>query len=256
MRLAVTCLTALLLSTACASLDRSAGDPEFASKADENLHLGNEALENRDFLNAEKYFEFVKTKFPYLEASKEAELKMGDVSFEQEQWPEARERYESFVKLHPTHPKVDYAAYRAALTHFKDMPSNFFLLPPSEEKDQTEVQSALRSMTDFLRQYPDSQYVKDAKLAEAEAKARLAQHEMYVATFYRKREHWRAVAQRLEGLLNRYPGTPYEEEALFSLHEAYLKLKEPDHAQETLRKVLQRLPNTPAAQRAQRMLGS
>src|SRR3954468_16415822 len=98
MRLAVLCLTALLLSTACASLERSAGDPDFSNKAEEHLSLGNEALANRDFLKAEKYFEFVKTKYPYLEASKEAELKLGDVSFEQEQWPEARERYESFVK--------------------------------------------------------------------------------------------------------------------------------------------------------------
>jgi outer membrane protein assembly factor BamD len=257
MRLTFACLTAfLLLSTGCASLDRNAGDPDFASKAEENLHLGEAALENRDFLAAEKYFEHVKTKYPYLEAAKEAELKLGDVSFEQEQFPEARERYESFIKLHPTHPKVDYAAYRAALTHVKDMPSDFFLLPPSEEKDQTEVQSALRSLTDFLRQYPDSQYAKEAKTEQAEAKRRLAEHELYVAAFYRKRERWRAVAQRLEGMLTRYPGTRYEEEALFSLHEAYVKLKEPDHAQETLRKVIQQMPNTPAAERAQRMLGS
>lgn len=256
MRLVVSCLTALLLSTSCASLERGAGEPEFSSKAEENLRLGNEALKDRDFLKAEKYFEFVKTKYPYLEASKEAELKLGDVSFEQEQWPEARERYESFIKLHPTHPRVDYAAYQAALTHIKDMPSNFFLLPPSEEKDQTEVLSALRAMSDFVRQYPDSKYVKDAKVQEAEAKRRLAQHEMYVAEFYRKRQHWNAVAQRLEGLLARYPGTVYEEEALFSLHDAYVQLKKPDQAKQTLQKVIERLPHTPAAERAQRMLGS
>ncbi|WP_224243386.1 outer membrane protein assembly factor BamD [Hyalangium gracile] len=257
MRLAVSCLTALLLlSTGCASLERNAGDPDYASKAEENLALGNEALENRDFYKAEKYFEFVKTKFPYLEASKEAELKLGDVAFEQDQFPEARELYLSFIKLHPTHPRVDYAAYRAALTHVKDMPSDFFLLPPSEEKDQTEVQSALRAMTDFLRQYPDSQYAAEAKVQEAEARRRLAEHELYVAAFYRKRQRWNAVAQRLEAMLSRYPGTQYEEEALFSLHDAYLRLKQPERAQETLRKVIQRLPNTPAAQRAQRMLGS
>lgn len=257
MRLVVSCLTALLLlSTGCASLQRSAGEPDYASKAEENIRLGDEAMENRDFQRAEKYYEFVKTKFPYLEASKEAELKLGDVAYEEEQFPEAREKYESFIKLHPTHPRVDYAAYRAALTHVKEMPSKFFLLPPSEEKDQTEVQSALKAMNDFLRQYPDSKYAPDAKTQQAEAKKRLAEHELYVADFYRKRDRWHAVAQRLEGLLSHYPGTPYDEEAFFSLHEAYVKLKQPDRAQETLRKVIQQMPNTPAAQRAQRMLGS
>jgi outer membrane protein assembly factor BamD len=258
MRLTVTCLTlCLLLSTGCSTLkEGQAGEPDYASQADENLRLGNEALKNRDFIRAEKYFSYVKTKFPYLEASKEAELKLADVDFEQEHWPEAREKYDSFIKLHPTHPKVDYAAYQSALSHVKDMPSDFFLLPPSEEKDQTEVQSALKGMTDFLRQYPDSPYAKDAKVQAEEARRRLAEHELYVAAFYRKREHWAAVAQRLEGLLSHYPGTKYDEEVFFSLHEAYVKLKKPDQARETLQKLIQKMPGTPAAQRAQRMLGS
>jgi outer membrane protein assembly factor BamD len=136
------------------------------------------------------------------------------------------------------------------------MPSEFFLLPPSEEKDQTEVQAALRAMNGFLRQYPESQYTQEAKAQAEEAKRKLAEHELYVAAFYRKRERWPAVVQRLEGLLARYPGTKYDEEAFFSLHEAYVKLKQPDRAQETLRKVIQQMPNTPAADRAQRMLGS
>lgn len=258
MRLAVACLsTFLLLTTGCASLSEGqAGDPDYAARAEENLRLGAEALENKDYFKAEKYFEFVKTKFPYLEASKEAELRLGDVDFAQDRFPEAREKYNTFIKLYPTHPKVDYAAYRAALTHVEDMPSDFFLLPPSEEKDQTEVQSALRAMNDFLRQYPQSEYAKDAQLKADDAKRRLAEHEMYVAAFYRRRERWKAVAQRLEGMLSRYPGTQYEAEALFSLHEAYVRLNEPARAQETLRKVIQRLPGTPAADRAQRMLGS
>jgi outer membrane protein assembly factor BamD len=257
MRLTVTSLTTLLLlSTACASLDRPAGEPDYAAQAEENLRLGDEALESRDFLRAEKYYDFVRTKFPYLEASREAELRLGDVDFEQERYPEARERYDSFIKLHPTHPKVDYAAYRSALTHFKDMPSEFFLLPPSEEKDQTEVQAALRAMNNFLRQYPDSQYAKEAKDQAETAKQKLAEHELYVAAFYRKRERWPAVAQRLEGLLSRYPGTKYDEEAFFSLHEAYVRLKQPERAQETLRKLIKQMPGTPAADRAQRMLGS
>jgi outer membrane protein assembly factor BamD len=52
------------------------------------------------------------------------------VSFERELWTEAADRYSGFVKLHPTHAKVDYAAYRAALSHYRDIPSDWFMLPP------------------------------------------------------------------------------------------------------------------------------
>lgn len=257
MRSVVAFLTAvLLLASGCASLSSGqAGEPDYAAAAEENLRLGTEALDNRDFLRAQKYFEFVRAKFPYQEAAREAELKLADVDFAREAWPEARDLYESFIKLHPTHPKVDYAAYRAALTHVEDYPSDFFALPPPEEKDQGEIQAALLAMEDFRRQYPQSEFADEAKAHADEARRRLAGHELYVARFYEKRERWKAVAQRLESLLRRYPGTSYEEEALFDLHSAYVRLNDPKKAEETLRQVERRLPGTPAAERAQRMLG-
>ncbi|NMO19026.1 outer membrane protein assembly factor BamD [Pyxidicoccus fallax] len=257
MRSAVAFLTAaLLLTSGCASLTSGqAGEPDYASLADENLRLGTEALENKDFLRAQKYFDYVRTKFPYQEAAREAELKLADLEFAREAFQEARDAYQNFIKLHPTHPKVDYAAYRSALTHVEDYPSEFFALPPSEEKDQGEIKAALVAMEEFQRQYPQSEYAPEAKAHANDARKRLAEHELYVAAFYKRRERWKAVAQRLESMLRRYPGTEYEEQALFDLHTAYVRLNDPKKAEETLRQVLKRLPGTPAAERAQRLLG-
>jgi outer membrane protein assembly factor BamD len=251
------CLSAFLSTAGCAALSSGqAGEPDYASEADANLRLGNEALERRDFLQAEKYFEHIRTKYPYLEVANEAELKLADIAFEQEQFPEAREKFQTFIKLHPTHARVDYAAYRSALSHFEDIPSDFFLLPPSKEKDQTEVRAALSALNGFLLQYPDSSYASEAKQKVEQVRERLAAHELYVASFYARRERWKAVAQRLEGLLERYPGTGLEEQALFELHEAYLKLEDAERARKTLQRVLERLPGSDAAKRARRMLGS
>ncbi|RKH57600.1 outer membrane protein assembly factor BamD [Corallococcus aberystwythensis] len=256
MRSAVLVLSALLLSSCAALSAGPAGEPDYATQAAENLALGEAALEDKDYLKAEKYFDHVRAKFPYLEAAREAELKLADLDFAREMFPEAREKFDSFMRLHPTHPKVDYAAYRAALSYVEEFPSEFFALPPSYEKEQKPMYDALRAMNVFLRQYPDSQYVKDATAHRDDARQRLARHELYVASFYAKRERWKAVAQRLEGLLKDYPGTPLEEEALFDLHNAYVKLNDTERAQNTLKEVLKRLPGTPAAQRAQKMLGS
>jgi outer membrane protein assembly factor BamD len=252
------CLTAFLCTAAgCAALSTGqAGDPDYAADAATNLQLGDEALDRKDFLQAERYYEHVRTKYPYLDVANEAELKLADLAFAQEQYPEAREKFQSFIKLHPTHPKVDYAAYRAALTHFADIPSDFFLLPPSTEKDQTEVRASLVSLNEFIRQYPDSQYVPEAKQKVEQTRLRLAEHELYVASFYARRDRWKAVVQRLEGLLKNYPGTELEEEALFELHEAYVRLNDTERARQTLQRVIERLPGTAAAERARRMMGS
>ncbi len=250
-------LLALAALAGCKTFgDAQTAEPDYANDADTNLRLGVEALDSRNYLEAEKYFEYVKSKYPFLEAAKEAELKLGDTDFDRERYVEARDRYLSFIKLHPSHPKVDYAAYRAAFTHYKEIPSDFFILPPSREKDQVEVRATLKSMQDFMRQYPKSQYLAEAQKYGDEAKKRLAEHELYVAAFYARRDRWPAVVGRLNNVVKNYPGVGFDERALFGLHEAYLKLSDQARAQETLRTIISRLPGTDAAARAQKLLGS
>lgn len=229
---------------------------EFAADAQANLTKGNESLRTKDYLDAEKYFEYVKTKYPYLDAAKEAEIRLADTDFDRERYTEARDRYNNFVKLHPTHPKVDYAAFRAALTHYKDMPSEFFILPPSKEKDQSQVRAANKALTDFVRSYPNSIYQPEAKRILDDTRRRLAQHELYVADFYAKRDKWPAVAQRLETVAQKFSGLGYDETVLFRLHDVYGKMKDKSRAEDALRRIISRFPGTPAASKAQQLLGS
>jgi outer membrane protein assembly factor BamD len=245
----------LWVGCATAPETKTANTPP-AQEAEATLKLGEEALKDRNFLEAGKYFEAVRSKFPYLEAAREAELRLADTDFEAERYIEARERYQSFVKLHPTHPKADYASYRAALCFYKEMPSDFLFIPPSYEKDQAAVTGTARAMGDFIRQYPNSPYIPEAKKHEDEARRRLAQHELYAADFYKRREKWAAVAGRLSVVIRDYSGLGYDERALFGLHEAYGQLKDPEKAKAALQLIIERMPGTDAAARAQKLLGS
>jgi outer membrane protein assembly factor BamD len=250
-------ITALCL-TGCKTLGSffgsEVGEPTYASDADTNLQRGDEQLASKNYLEAQKYFDFVKSKFPYLEAATTAELRLGDVDFEREKYVEARDRYLNFIKLHPTHAKVDYAAFRAAMSHFKDIPSDFFLLPPASEKDQAEVRAASIAMADFIRSYPNSEYVAQAQKVYDDVKKRLAQHELYVADFYRKREKWNAVVGRLSVVEKDYGGLGYEERVYFGLYDAYRKLKDDTKAKEALQMLVAKYPDTPAAKKAQAVL--
>jgi outer membrane protein assembly factor BamD len=250
-------LAVLILAPGCGLFSGNGdfGEPDYASEASTNLKRGDEALDSSQYQLAEKYFEYVKTKFPFLEASRQAELRLADVSFERELWTEAADRYNGFVKLHPTHAKVDYAAYRAALSHYRDIPSDWFLLPPSSEKDQTQVRAAWEALNEFTRTYTQSQYLEDAKKKQVEIRDRLVRHEVYVADFYEKRDRWSAAASRLETVLQKYPG-PDDDKYLFRLHDLYSRLKDSNKARDALQRVITRLPGTPAAERAQKMLGS
>lgn len=233
-----------------------AANVKYADTAEANLEKGNAALNNKSYLEAQRYFDFVKSKYPYLEVAKTAELRLADTDFDREKFIESRDRYNNFVKLHPTHPKVDYAAYRAALTHYKEMPSDFFLLPPSDEKDQGALKAAAVSLSDFIRTYPGSEWQADAKKTLADVRRRLADHELYVASFYEKRGRWPAVINRLNTIAHDYPDLGLDEKVYFGLYDAYSKLKDPDKANEALRALIAKAPSSEGARRAQSVLST
>ena len=244
----------------CAAL-KSLGSSEpppldFSADADANLAKGDEALEGGNHDDARRYFEYVRSKFPYLEASKTAELRMADVEFSREKYIDARERYSSFTRLHPTHPKVDYAAYRVALAYYQDMPSQLFIFPAAAEKDQLSVKGALVAFRDFIKTHPKSAFVADAKKYQTEVENRLADHEWYVAGFYARRDRWPAVIGRLQVILSLYPESSYAEDAYWRIYEAHLSLKEDDKAKEVLQKFLAKMPSAKTVDRARKILGT
>jgi len=258
-KLAVTLLF-VAASSGCAGFNLfstdDAANVKYADSAEANLDKGNAALANKSYIEAQRYFDFVKSKYPYLEVAKTAELRLADTDFEREKYIEARDRYTNFVKLHPTHPRVDYAAYRAALTHYKEMPSDFFLLPPSDEKDQGALKGAAISLNDFIRTYPGSEWQPEAKKTLADVRKRLADHELYVASFYEKRGRWPAVINRLNTVAHDYPDLGLDEKVYFGLYDAYSKLKDPDKAKEALRTLIARAPASEGAKRAQSVLST
>ncbi len=207
-------LAAAVLLFACADVSTNvAGELTYAQDAKGNYAAGLKDLKDHDYTDAVAYFEYVRNKFPYSHFAPLAELAIADANFEQEKYTEASDGYKNFIKDHPTNPKVDYAGFRIALAHYKDLPSDFFFIPPSYEKDQQQIVDTRDALKDFLANYPDSGYVKEARKMMAEVRKRLARHELYVARFYENHGHPKAALWRYQGLARDYRDTPYAEEA-------------------------------------------
>lgn len=225
-----------------------------AERAAQALRRGDEALASNQYGEAVRNYDFVRVTFPYLAAATQAELRLADVDFASEMWVAARERYDNFVKLHPTSSKVDYAAFRSALSWYRQIPNDFFLLPSSITKDQTATQGARRALTRFIKDYPESEFLPEAKKALEETEDKLARHELLVAEFYRKGDRWKAVALRLEWLLEQYPDSKRRPEALLGLSEAYAKLERPEDARGALERLVKSDPESPEAKQARTRL--
>lgn len=248
-------LAALLTLAACGGKHVSlSGAPKFGNAAEDDYAAGVELLKDGSFPEAQKFFEHVKTKYPFSKYAALSDLRLADAKFDQKLWSEAIAAYEEFLRLHPSHEEVDYAFYRIGLAHLEDGPSDFMFFPPSFEKDQRQVEAAAGTFRAFLQKYPQSKLAPEAKKHLDEANARLAEHEWYVAEFYFKRDKWAGAASRYETLVDKYPGSRHEPEALMKLAEACVKMDEKHRARTALQKLIVSHPKDPRRPEAEKLL--
>jgi outer membrane protein assembly factor BamD len=246
-------VAAVGLPAGCASSDEATKPITYSLTAKQNYDKGLAELKDENYPEALKYFQFVKSKYPFSKYAVLAELAMADTQFARANYTEAIDAYKSFARLHPTHEKVEdgYVAFKIGESYFKDMPDDLWILPPSYEKDQSAVIDALRELDDFRKKFPDSQYLKRAAELRKEVLQRLVDHEVYVARFYLRGDHPKAAAMRLEGAIKRYPGSGREPELLFALGETYLHMGDPLRAKETFQRVVADYRKADQARRAE-----
>jgi outer membrane protein assembly factor BamD len=248
-------ILALALVLGCGSSRVSlSGEMKYGKTAEENFQYAEEELKDGNDVEAVKFFEYVRTKYPFSKYAALAELRLADMKYDADRWIEAADAYKDFLKLHPTHEQADRAAVRIGLAHWNDAPGDLFLFPPSHEKDQSSVREAARELQDFLAKFPDSKHRPEAEKVLEQARRRLAEHEWYVAQFYAKRDLWAGAAGRLETLVREYPGTPHEQDALMRLAEAYVKLDERFRAQQALQQLIVKHPGSPRRAEAEKLL--
>ena len=167
-----------------------------ATNAEKAFRKGEIERKSANFIEATRYYEWVKNNFPYSQYSSLSELSLAEMAYERDDYETAAKAYDEFVKSHPSHPQADFASYRVGLARYNDKASDSFILPPSYEREQTPVKNALDAFNRFLAGYPTSKYVPEAKIRVADCRQRLARHDRYVAEFYSKRKSWKGSAQR------------------------------------------------------------
>jgi len=226
----------------------------YSNTARKNYRKGVKALKGKNFEDATKYFKFLKARYPFSKYSTLGELRLADVLRDSEKFIAAIDAYKTFIKEHPTHPMVEsgYAAFHIGMCFWKLTPGDFFIMPPSEEKDQTSSEAAMLAFKRFMKRFPDSPHKKKAKQYYQKALRRLAAHEMYVAKFYLGRGKPKGAIFRLKYLIKKYPDAGLEPQVLFLLGRTYLGLKKHKRALAVFRSIIKKYPGNYNAKKAQR----
>ncbi len=236
------CLAVLAATLGLGGCDLNFGDPTRATLTytEDARAAYNQAISSfraRDWEDARALFGEVKKRFAYSRYARLAELRLADISFEQEKFSEAISGYREFVQNHRTDRDVEYAKYRICKSLFLDIDDTIFL-PSREERDQATTLEAYKELRSYDREYSRSRYHADVGYMLDVVSGRLVRHELYVARYYLKRDVFEATVARIDFAVKSYPGSSLEPEALVLKGETLLKMKKRDEARQVFDRVL------------------
>jgi outer membrane protein assembly factor BamD len=226
------------------------------STPQKNYDAGKKALKGGNWLEAIQYFQYIRATFGFSKWATLAELGLADADLGREKYIEAADAYRLFKRSHPNHEHVldGYVGFKVAEAFFKQVPSDFFILPPSYEKDQGPVIDSLRELRAFIQQSSDSAYTPEAKKYLDTCIKRLTDHEFYVAEYYLKRNKPLAAVGRLEGVLKDFPDSNREPETLLLLGRTYVRVDDKPHARELFARLVEKFPSDKRADQARQWL--
>ncbi len=200
--------TIMMLVSGCSLFESSY---EMEKNADELASEGSSAFVSGDYKDAIKAYTDLKDWYPFSKYAILAELKIADSYYHLKAYEEAISAYEAFENLHPKNEAIPWVIFRTGLCWYDQI--------GTIDRDQTPAKNSLEQFKRLLDQYPESEFVQEAKEKIQKCLENLSGHEMYVADFYFRTEKYTSALSRYKSIVMNYPDSKESKEALNKISE-------------------------------------
>ena len=224
MRLRSIPLLCLLLLALGACRSGVENDPILQLSAEESLVQGKSWMEQGKYGKARDYLTHAFEVEPNSRTGREALLLAADSYYLDggvANFIQAEAKYRDFLNRFPTSEQAAYAQFQIANSLAKRI--------SKPDRDQTATMNALQAYQDLMRLYPTSRYAEEAAEQIKVVEENLASHELVVGSFNYRFKNYRGAIERLEGLIETYPGFSRLDEALYYLGQALKESRDPKH---------------------------
>jgi outer membrane protein assembly factor BamD len=227
-RTLVVALAAIVALAGCGAKNKNKKNaiPTDASQPDRFLFdRGTDSMKRERWVDAREYFKQVVDNYPGSPLRADAKLGVAD-SYLQEGGSAnlvlAENEYREFLTFYPTHAKADYAQYKLAMTHHKQM--------RAPARDQTETRDALKEFDTFFDRYPNSPLLPEVRQHWREARDRLSESSYLVGLHYFRSRWYPGAISRFREVLKDDPAYSHRDDVYFYLGESLIKMKNPAEA--------------------------
>jgi len=239
----------LLLSSACSVFGGSDERAKTSELAEQGLYeRAQDLLDDGLYDLAVENLQLLESRFPFGRYATQSQLEIIYAYYQNAEEGAAVAAAERFLRLHPNHPRVDYAWYMMALANYTLQPGflSRFVKADFSEREIKPVRQSFREFANFLRTHPESQYAADARVRMIHAKHALARHELYVANYYLTRRAFQAAINRAQNVLDEFQNSDSQADALALIAYGYQQINEEDFAAKHLSVLRHNFPEHPA----------
>jgi outer membrane protein assembly factor BamD len=152
-----------------------------------------------------------------------------------------------FIRTYPTHRNTVYMYYLRGLVN-SNRDTVFLQRVWSLDASRRDLATPTQAYNDFsivAERYPNSRYAADARLRMQALRNLFARHELETALYYLRRGAYVAAADRAKYLLETWPQTEHQNDAVALLAEAYTQLGNQTLAADAKRVLQANDPNHP-----------
>jgi outer membrane protein assembly factor BamD len=230
------CLAVALLTAAaaCASHTRGAVPPGTNEPDKFLFDRGTDALNDKKWLTAREFFKQVTETYTQSPYRPDAKLGIGDTYLGEgtaEALVLAINEFREFLTFYPTNNRADYAQYKLAMAHFRQM--------RAPQRDQSETREAIKEFEAFIARYPNSSLMPEVRAKYREARDRLSESDYLVGYFYFRQKWYPGAIVRLKALLKEDPEYSGRDGVFYHLAEALARTKKEAEALPYFEKLVQ-----------------
>ena len=204
-------------------------------------------LRDGDYSQAQREYTRLIARFPFGAYSEQSQLELAYVQYKLGKIEDATSSIDRFIRTYPRHPHIDYAYYLKAVVNF-DRNVTLFSRVARLDTSARDLNGPNQSMNDFnevIRRYPNSVYAQDARQRMVYLRNQLARHELSVGLYYYHRGAWVSAANRGQYLVETYPQSEYQGDAVALMAASYSQLGQKALADDARRVLQQNYPQHP-----------
>lgn len=248
LRLSALLLVAAFVVTGCGR--NSKKDAEEGLPVTELYDKGHRQMQSGNWSNAEQTFRHLVAQYPYGPHTEQALMETAYAQYKAGKHEDAVSTIDRFIRTYPTHRNIAYFYYLRGLANSNRdamFMQRVWTLDPSR-RDLAAPQQAYDDFSRVTQRYPNSRYADDARDRMVDLRNMFARHEMDTALYYMRRGAWLSAISRAQYILETYPQSQFQNDAVAVLVASYRELGNTALADDAVRVLQLNDPQHPVLQ--------